>query len=210
MLTTPGRMVLLGAACLGLFGFGALFGTAVDRMRFDGERNAVLKPYREALARWNGERMRREIRTTGRHAFHTAEWQETLGRIDETLQAGDTRAAVAAWRRAYAMARQSGEWERLAEIGDKALQIGEVPAFGETAKGAARRSYLTALFRARARGSLDGVLRAAEGFATLGDRAVVEQALLVASRLGVDAQSRERLLAMSERFPAPAAAAPAP
>jgi len=50
------------------------------------------------------------------------------------------------------------------------------------APGAARRSYLTALHRAQAPRSLEGVLRVAEDFAALGDAAAVQSCMVMAGR----------------------------
>lgn len=210
MTTMSRRTLVAGAMGLGLLLFGILCGMVVDRMRFDRRREAVLKPYREALARRNQELMRLEVGTAGLHPSHAARWRETLGRIDDALQAGDARAAVVAWRDAYAAALGSGEWTRMADVGDRALGIGELPEFRETPQAAARRSYLTALFRARARGSLDGVLRAAEGFAYLGDRAVVEQCLRVAGELAArEPGGYERVLGLAGRVASQGREAPA-
>jgi hypothetical protein len=54
---------------------------------------------------------------------------------------------------------------------------------GAVAESRARRVYLTALFRARRHGSLDGVLAAGEAFGRLGDREVVQQALAMATEM---------------------------
>jgi hypothetical protein len=40
-----------------LLGFGMLVGMALDRMRFDGQRTAVLTHYEQALRDWNTYRM---------------------------------------------------------------------------------------------------------------------------------------------------------
>ena len=66
---------------------------------------------------------------------------------------------------------------------------------------AARRAYMTALFRARGERSLSDVVGAAEGFAALGDHEVLEQALTVAASLGSagDATARARLATLRER-----------
>src|SRR4051812_28829856 len=53
----------------------------------------------------------------------------------------------------------------LLALGDEARARGDAPA--------ARRAYMAALFRARGERSLPDVVRAAEGFAALGDDAVV-------------------------------------
>ncbi len=66
-------------------------------------------------------------------------------------------------------------WQVLLETGDQALARGDAPS--------ARRAYMTALFRARGERSVFGMLSAAEGFRTLGDREVVERALTMAAAL---------------------------
>ncbi len=66
-------------------------------------------------------------------------------------------------------------WQVLLETGHRARARGDAPA--------ARRAYLTALFRARGERSVFGVLSAAEGFKALGDREVVERALAMAAAL---------------------------
>jgi hypothetical protein len=71
---------------------------------------------------------------------------------------------------------RAASWQILAQSGDAARVRGDLPA--------ARRAYLSALFRARGEGSTAGVLRAAEGFKALGDTEVVEQALRIAAALG--------------------------
>jgi hypothetical protein len=63
------------------------------------------------------------------------------------------------------------------DVGDAALRVGPIPEFRDAPDAAARRSYLTALFRARGQGSLDGILRACQGFALLGDTPVVHQCI---------------------------------
>ena len=81
----------------------------------------------------------------------------------------------------------------LLRAGDEARARGDVPA--------ARRAYLIGLYRARGEGSLPDLARAAEGFAALGDWAVVEQALTMAQPLaaGGDEASLARLAALRER-----------
>lgn len=69
-------------------------------------------------------------------------------------------------------------------------------AFPETAAGAARKSYLTALYRAEAQRSIDGVLHAAEGFAALGDTGAVQNCVVMAGRLADgDAEAQARVMA---------------
>jgi hypothetical protein len=75
-------------------------------------------------------------------------------------------------------APRASSWEAVLRIGDEARARGDAPA--------ARRAYLTALFRARGARALVGVLGAAEGFKALGDREAVEHALRIATSLGAD------------------------
>lgn len=63
----------------------------------------------------------------------------------------------------------------------------------------ARADYLAALFRARARGSVEGVLRACEGFADLGDRDVVTVCVRVARGLAGADRVDDRLRALEQR-----------
>jgi hypothetical protein len=89
--------------------------------------------------------------------------------------------------------RASG-WQAVLRIGDEARARGDAPA--------ARRAYLTALFRARGDRALAGVLGAAEGFKALGDRDAVEHALRIAVSLGADradGDSNRRLQALRDR-----------
>jgi hypothetical protein len=111
-------------------------------------------------------------------------WTAPLRRMDEALAAGDIRLAERAWHDAYGQALGSRRWEGMVEAGDAALTIRAVAKAQGLAAPMARQAYLTALVRARRQGSVDGVLRAAEAFARLGDGEVVEQALQVARDLG--------------------------
>ena len=93
-------------------------------------------------------------------------------------------------------ALRASSWQAVLQIGDDARARGDAPT--------ARRAYLTALFRARGERSLLGVLSAAEGFHTLGDREVVEHALRMAAALGPDADDVRgpRLQALRDRLEA--------
>src|SRR5712691_9352380 len=94
----------------------------------------------------------------------------------------------------------ASSWEASVRMADEALAHGDAPA--------ARRAYLITLFRARGERSLPGVVPAAEGFATLGDDAVVAEALQMAAWLGTtdaDADTRVRLQALRQHRDAPAA-----
>ncbi len=103
--------------------------------------------------------------------------------VDEALARGDATAALKAWQQAYEVARMSRGWRGLVEAGDARVRI-EAAMHGAAAPRA-RQVYLAALNRARAEGSVDGVVRVAEGFAQLGDREVTERALRIAASLAV-------------------------
>lgn len=130
----------------------------------------------------------------------------SVQRVDDALAKGDLTAAERAWQDAYTAALGSRRWEGMLEAGDAARRIGEASGSGKAADARARQAYLTALWRARRAGSLDGVLRAAEAFSALGDREVVAQCLRIAERLAAerrDAQARDQVLTLSQRLGQP-------
>ena len=89
--------------------------------------------------------------------------------------------------------------------GDAALRIGKVARLRKHYEAKARETYLSALFRARAQRSVEGVLRVAEAFSMLGDREVVDQCLVIAGRVAAQLhqpEDRERAAALVEQFSA--------
>jgi hypothetical protein len=87
-------------------------------------------------------------------------------------------------------APHASSWRAVLRIGDDARARGDIPA--------ARRAYLTALFRARGERSLAGVLSATQGFEALGDREVLEHAFRIAASLkgeatGADSPRRRQV-----------------
>ena len=147
------RRILMVVGVFGLVSFGLGCGIAVDRVQAARQRTAGFASYREALEERNRRLMAIELQTHGRHEAFQREWQARLDRIQEAVVLGDTRTAVAAWREAYGAAMRGGLWRDLIEVGDAALRVGDVPEFADTAAGAARKSYLTALYRAQAQRS---------------------------------------------------------
>lgn len=132
-----------------------------------------------------------------------------LAALAEAKERGDYATARTAWRDAYRALRRSPDWHRLAQLGDTALELGGVTGKRQAGAEDARRAYLGALVRARAEGSIDGVLRATEGFATLGDRDVVDEGLRIADSLAARSQApdaRERVMALRMRLEHPQAA----
>lgn len=110
-------------------------------------------------------------------------WAIHVQEVDDALTKGDVKAAARAWRHALDAALAREGWEGLIEVGDASRRLGEVAISREPFEARAREIYLTAFSRARRQESLDGVLRAAEAFTALGDRALVEQSLRVAEAL---------------------------
>jgi len=127
----------------------------------------------------------------GDHALGTEPqlaWRTHLLRVADALAQGDLANAELVWREAYAAALKSRHWEGMVAVGDAYRVLGARAGFRKASEAKARQTYLTALFRARTEGSVEGVLRAAERFAELGDREVVEQCIRVA--WGVAAQTK--------------------
>jgi hypothetical protein len=133
----------------------------------------------------------------------SAPWTTYLRQVNEALAQKNVGAAVRAWHDAYVTALGSRHWEGMVEVGDAYLRIGDLSGFRKESEAKARRIYLSALFQARAQGSLDGVLRVADAFLVLGDREVVYQCLRIAESLadrGRDASARVRVRAFEARL----------
>lgn len=84
-------------------------------------------------------------------------------------------------------------------------RLGDLGGLRKAAESKARTIYLAALFRARQEASLDGVLRAAEAFAELGDARVVEQCLMLARPLAAETRDERadlRVRVFAERWEA--------
>ena len=119
--------------------------------------------------------------TGGRITSNT--WSGPVRQIDAALARGDVSLAVRAWHDAYLAALGSRSWEGLVDVGDAYLRIETVSGGRNAAMPRARELYLSALIRARAERSLEGVLRVTEAFATLGDLGLVSRSLAVAETL---------------------------
>jgi len=141
--------------------------------------------------------------TAGPKEKPAAPWAFPLQEMDVALAEGEARAAQRAWHQAFLAVLGSGRWEGMLEVGDARLKMGQTVGAGEDPRATARKLYLDALLWARGERSLDGVLRAGEAFAALGDREVVEQALSIAQGMATgsrDPQAQERLRAFRERW----------
>jgi hypothetical protein len=116
-----------------------------------------------------------------------APWIGHLATMDAALHRGDVVAAHKAWHEAYGAALGSRRWDGFADLADASLRMGRASASPNAGVPRARDLYLCALFRARDAGSLDGVLRVAASFSSLGDRDVMVQAVRMADRLAAKA-----------------------
>jgi hypothetical protein len=110
-------------------------------------------------------------------------WAIPIRTMDTALTAGDPSAAERAWHAAYVADLQARRWEGMLAVGDAALRLGDVIRGPRVAVTQAREAYLAALFRARDRRSLDGVLRSAEAFDRMGDGELADRARSVADIL---------------------------
>ena len=122
---------------------------------------------------------------------------------DEELDRGHVAAAQLHLRAAYAAALRVPGWESLVEVGDGFRRLARVGDAQTGAAGHARAAYLAALVRARHARSVDGVLRAGDGFGALGDGEVVGQCIAIARRIadrGGDAVAHGRVRAFTERW----------
>jgi hypothetical protein len=132
-------------------------------------------------------------------------WQVQLARVDAALARNDLAGAEILWAEAYVAAIKSRHWEGMVAAGDIYRRLGGLGGFRKLADAKAREAYLAALFRARNRGSLQGVLRAAQAFAELGDPEVVEQCIRVARSVAArswNPRAEERVRTFVERWDA--------
>ena len=120
---------------------------------------------------------------------------------EATLEHGDVPTAMRAADDARRRASRDGRWEPLIEVGDTYKRIAARAGAPEAAGMRARDAYGAALRSARREESLDGVLRAAEAFAQLGDAAEVELSLRIARELaGSDAEATADVRAAAARL----------
>jgi hypothetical protein len=133
-------------------------------------------------------------------------WRRHLGHLERALGQSDLDGARRAWENAHLAAVESLSWEGLIATGHASLRIGGATGARAGAEPTARRAYFAALYRACRESSFDGILRAAEAFADLGDHEVVEECLGLAE-LQVDGEEmRGRLAGLVHRLgtvPAP-------
>jgi hypothetical protein len=103
-----------------------------------------------------------------------------LAALDAAIARGDVSRAVFEWRLAYGAALGSRRWEAMLAVGDAATRIDALAGRRDGAptgfRAEARQAYLRALFDARAARSPEGMHRAADAFAALGDAEMAARA----------------------------------
>jgi hypothetical protein len=121
--------------------------------------------------------------------------------VEAALERGDFVAAFRATEAAHRRAIRERRWDSLIEVGDTYHRIAGRPGAPEAASYKARDAYRAALRSARREESLDGVLRAAEAFAQIGDGADVEMSLHIARDLaGSDPEAVDDVKAAEGRL----------
>jgi hypothetical protein len=119
-----------------------------------------------------------------------AMWALHLERMEEALARQDARGAIRPWNEAYSAALKSQGWEGMAAVGQAYFRL--VERVGDDMGTAAltarpivvRGIFESVLTRAHQQRSVEGVLRAAEGFTAIGDAAMAERCRQTAKRLG--------------------------
>jgi hypothetical protein len=110
-------------------------------------------------------------------------WTPAIQQVDAALARKEYSAALRAANDAYALALNTTRWDGMACAGDLYRRIGEATGLRRSFESKAREAYQKAFFRARQQASVEGVLRAMEGYAALGDAQMVGVGLRVAERL---------------------------
>jgi hypothetical protein len=191
-MTLRRQWVILGTlTAIYLVGLGMLTGITSERLGFDAV--VVTQP------------------ATAPTAAESATWASHLDAMDKAIGRRDVSAADRAWREARVAAARTRGWRPLLEVGDAALRLGIASGDRRSHGAAARDVYMSALTRARAERSTEGVLRVADAFHALGDQEVVEQCLVIATSLGARPDSATvRHLRGSEGQSVEISATPAP
>ena len=136
-----------------------------------------------------------------RSAVSETPWYVHLGQAEARLHEDDVTAATYHAREAYAAAVRGHRADGLVEVGNFYRRLARRAGLAD-ANARARECYVTALLRARAEGSTDGALAAAEAFLTLGDEEMVRRGLLFARDLAqrdVDPRAEERVAMLAVR-----------
>jgi hypothetical protein len=148
----------------------------------------------------NGKAPAVKLGTHTQNASLPSSWNGHLRAVERALGRHDVDGARQAWESAHLAAVESLSWEGLIATGQACLQIGHASGGRRAAEPAARRAYFAALYRACRANSFDGILCAAEAFADLGDREVVEECLGLAELQGEGEPTRLRVAALVGRL----------
>jgi hypothetical protein len=136
----------------------------------------------------------------------------SLVAMDDALARQDFTAAVQAWRQARQLALRARGWRAPLDAADAELRLASATGRVREYKPSTRELLLVALFRARAEGATEGALRAAEGFAQLGDRDAAQLALRIAENVAARHGERvdhARVRLVGEQIQRPASITPA-
>lgn len=112
-------------------------------------------------------------------------WGPAAQQVDNALARKEYSAALRAANDAYSLALGSTRWDGMVAAGDLYRRIGDATGLKRSFESKAREAYQKAFFRARQQSSVEGVLRATEGYAALGDTQMVGLGLRVAQRMAV-------------------------
>lgn len=132
-----------------------------------------------------------------------APWDEYIQAMDDALARDDFYAADLARRTAYLLALGSRRWDALAAVGDANLRFVTFPGASPTLRLEARRIYRSALLRAHAQGSIEGVLGVSEAFAAAGDKGEAREGLamvLALAAAGHGSYDAARMEALTARL----------
>ena len=148
---------------------------------------AALRGY---SAQFRGEVSRLSERVPAGWPSARGDWEPHVRWVNELLDRGDLSAATFAWRDAYGAALDGSGWEGLIAVGDAFVRLADLARVPHGARDNARQAYLAAFIRAERAGSVDGIVRTASAFARLGEYAVSEQCLRIATRLAASRGDR--------------------
>jgi hypothetical protein len=110
-------------------------------------------------------------------------WTPAIERVDSALARKEYSAALRAANDAYTLALGTTRWDGMVCAGDLYRRIGEATGLRRSFESKAREAYQKAFFRARQQASVEGILRATEGYHALGDTQMVGLGIRVAERL---------------------------
>jgi hypothetical protein len=180
--------VVIGGICL--VGFALLFAMALERVRASSRRAHLVARYDQMLRETNMPFLEAEAAIVASTIASEIRWISSLRLVDDALDHGRVDDAARAWQDAYQAALGTRQWESMADVGDASLRIA-ASSTAVAARAQARHSYLIALYRARAIGSVDGVLRVARAFDALGDRDASAACLQMAADLALQGRTAD-------------------